>query len=116
VVEWFKRSGADAKGYQSRINKALRDYIEAQEQRKRRRATKPALEHDRVWLKHQGPPLRGVGQPPETSHPDALLVTAPAVGPINIGAERAPTPTPPPLLRNKGGATVRGCASRRALG
>jgi uncharacterized protein (DUF4415 family) len=42
VVEWFKRSGAGAKGYQSRINTALRDYIEAQERQKRRRATKPA--------------------------------------------------------------------------
>jgi uncharacterized protein (DUF4415 family) len=36
VVDWFKHSGDDVRGYQSRINKALRDYMEAQEQRKRR--------------------------------------------------------------------------------
>lgn len=27
VVEWFKRAGGDGKGYQTRINRALREYM-----------------------------------------------------------------------------------------
>lgn len=29
VVEWFKRESVDGKGYQTRINKALREYMAA---------------------------------------------------------------------------------------
>ncbi|MGV3492193.1 MAG: BrnA antitoxin family protein [Devosia sp.] len=28
VIDWFKRSGEDGKGYQTRINRALREYME----------------------------------------------------------------------------------------
>jgi uncharacterized protein (DUF4415 family) len=30
VVEWFKRRAEDGKGYQTAINRALRDYVAAQ--------------------------------------------------------------------------------------
>lgn len=29
VIDWFKRAGGDSKGYQSRINRALREYMAA---------------------------------------------------------------------------------------
>jgi uncharacterized protein (DUF4415 family) len=33
VVEWFKRHAPDGKGYQTRINLALREYVQAQEKK-----------------------------------------------------------------------------------
>jgi len=32
LIEWFKRKSADQRGYQTRINRALRDYVEREEQ------------------------------------------------------------------------------------
>lgn len=33
LVAWFKRHAEDGKGYQTRINRALRDYVEEQEKK-----------------------------------------------------------------------------------
>lgn len=38
VVAWFKASAAPDEGYQTRINRVLREYVEAQARRMRRRA------------------------------------------------------------------------------
>ena len=40
VIAWFKHNGRRGKGYQTRINRALRDYVK--EQAKRRRRSKRA--------------------------------------------------------------------------
>jgi uncharacterized protein (DUF4415 family) len=33
VVDWFKRHSGQSKGYQTRINRALREYVEREERR-----------------------------------------------------------------------------------
>ncbi len=38
VVAWFKANAGPEEGYQTRINRALREYVEAQARRVRRRA------------------------------------------------------------------------------
>jgi uncharacterized protein (DUF4415 family) len=38
VIAWFKRHARPDEGYQTRINRALREYVEGQARRRRRRA------------------------------------------------------------------------------